>query len=129
MIVHKGNKGIWSKQAQQQKGKNINDFVFTNTGLVWLKETETPIECCLKLHIILEQNLKQNSNTYNKTMVSAKNVCLEPSYQYDSCVIIILVAATLPGMWERTVTIGSAGKTFSVTGWKVHVQYDNNNYQ
>ena len=22
-------------------------------------------------------------------------------------------------MWERTVTIGSAGKTFSVTGWKV----------
>jgi N-succinyldiaminopimelate aminotransferase len=27
--------------------------------------------------------------------------------------------ATLPGMAERTVTIGSAGKTFSVTGWKV----------
>jgi N-succinyldiaminopimelate aminotransferase len=27
--------------------------------------------------------------------------------------------ATLPGMWERTVTIGSAGKSFSFTGWKV----------
>jgi N-succinyldiaminopimelate aminotransferase len=27
--------------------------------------------------------------------------------------------ATLPGMRERTITIGSAGKTFSVTGWKV----------
>uniref|UniRef100_UPI00359025DB kynurenine--oxoglutarate transaminase 3 isoform X2 n=1 Tax=Myxine glutinosa TaxID=7769 RepID=UPI00359025DB len=27
--------------------------------------------------------------------------------------------ATLPGMWERTVTVGSAGKTFSVTGWKL----------
>lgn len=27
--------------------------------------------------------------------------------------------ATLPGMWERTVTVGSAGKTFSVTGWKI----------
>lgn len=26
---------------------------------------------------------------------------------------------TLPGMWERTITIGSAGKTFSVTGWKI----------
>ncbi|XP_039072561.1 kynurenine--oxoglutarate transaminase 3 [Hyaena hyaena] len=26
--------------------------------------------------------------------------------------------ATFPGMWERTITIGSAGKTFSVTGWK-----------
>ncbi|XP_065828920.1 kynurenine--oxoglutarate transaminase 3 isoform X2 [Oscarella lobularis] len=27
--------------------------------------------------------------------------------------------ATLPGMWERTLTIGSAGKAFSVTGWKI----------
>ncbi|XP_063506461.1 kynurenine--oxoglutarate transaminase 1 isoform X5 [Pongo pygmaeus] len=26
--------------------------------------------------------------------------------------------ASLPGMWERTLTIGSAGKTFSATGWK-----------
>ena len=26
--------------------------------------------------------------------------------------------ATLPGMWERTLTMSSAGKTFSVTGWK-----------
>lgn len=27
--------------------------------------------------------------------------------------------ATLPGMAERTLTLGSAGKTFSFTGWKV----------
>ncbi len=27
--------------------------------------------------------------------------------------------ATLPGMWERTVTINSTGKTFSMTGWKI----------
>ncbi|XP_073909162.1 kynurenine--oxoglutarate transaminase 1 isoform X3 [Castor canadensis] len=27
--------------------------------------------------------------------------------------------ASLPGMWKRTLTIGSAGKTFSATGWKV----------
>ncbi|XP_054644699.1 kynurenine--oxoglutarate transaminase 3-like isoform X2 [Dunckerocampus dactyliophorus] len=30
-----------------------------------------------------------------------------------------LKIATLPGMWDRTITIGSAGKTFSVTGWKL----------
>jgi N-succinyldiaminopimelate aminotransferase len=30
-----------------------------------------------------------------------------------------LPLATLPGMFERTVTISSAGKTFSLTGWKV----------
>jgi len=27
--------------------------------------------------------------------------------------------ATLDGMWERTVTLSSLGKTFSLTGWKV----------
>ncbi len=27
--------------------------------------------------------------------------------------------ATLPGMYERTLTLSSAGKTFSTTGWKV----------
>ncbi|KAE8742516.1 hypothetical protein FOCC_FOCC011926 [Frankliniella occidentalis] len=31
--------------------------------------------------------------------------------------------ATLPGMWDRTITIGSAGKTFSVTGWKTGWAY------
>ncbi|KAH8273666.1 hypothetical protein KR018_007566, partial [Drosophila ironensis] len=30
---------------------------------------------------------------------------------------------TLPGMWERTITMGSAGKTFSVTGWKIGWAY------
>ena len=27
--------------------------------------------------------------------------------------------ANLPGMWEHTISLGSAGKTFSVTGWKI----------
>lgn len=27
--------------------------------------------------------------------------------------------ATLPGMWERTVTLSSVGKSWSLTGWKV----------
>ncbi len=27
--------------------------------------------------------------------------------------------ASLPGMWERTITIDSTGKTFSLTGWKI----------
>lgn len=26
-------------------------------------------------------------------------------------------------MWDRTITIGSAGKTFSVTGWKIGWAY------
>lgn len=27
--------------------------------------------------------------------------------------------ATLPGMWDRTITVGSAGKSFACTGWRV----------
>jgi aspartate/methionine/tyrosine aminotransferase len=27
--------------------------------------------------------------------------------------------ALLPGMWERTLTVNSTGKTFSMTGWKI----------
>ena len=27
--------------------------------------------------------------------------------------------ASLPGMWDRTLTINSTGKTFSMTGWKI----------
>lgn len=36
---------------------------------------------------------------------------------YDGAVHVPI--ATLPGMAERTLTIGSAGKAFSVTGWKI----------
>ncbi|MDI3341527.1 MAG: methionine aminotransferase [Sphaerobacter sp.] len=36
---------------------------------------------------------------------------------FDDAVHVPL--ATLPGMWERTVTLNSTGKTFSMTGWKV----------
>lgn len=37
--------------------------------------------------------------------------------------IIVFISATLPDMYERTITIGSAGKTFSVTGWKIGWAY------
>lgn len=30
---------------------------------------------------------------------------------------------SLPGMWNRTITVGSAGKTFSVTGWRTGWAY------
>lgn len=31
--------------------------------------------------------------------------------------------ASLPGMWDRTITVSSSGKTFSATGWKVGWAY------
>jgi kynurenine aminotransferase len=37
---------------------------------------------------------------------------------YDGCEHVRM-ADTIDGMWERTLTLGSAGKTFSLTGFKV----------
>lgn len=36
-------------------------------------------------------------------------------------VSLLSLPASLQGMWDRTVIIGSAGKTFSATGWKVNI--------
>ena len=41
------------------------------------------------------------------------------TYQDETRPVQHIRMATLPGMWERTITLGSAGKTFSVTGWKI----------
>ncbi|WP_409330272.1 pyridoxal phosphate-dependent aminotransferase [Trujillonella humicola] len=40
-------------------------------------------------------------------------------YEHMTYGVAHLPIASLPGMAERTLTISSAGKTFSVTGWKV----------
>ena len=36
---------------------------------------------------------------------------------FDDCEHLSI--GSLPGMWERTLTVSSAGKTFSLTGWKI----------
>lgn len=41
--------------------------------------------------------------------------CYE-KFAYDSEHISL---ATIPGMWERTVTVSAASKTFSMTGWRI----------
>lgn len=52
----------------------------------------------------------------------AHNVTVLADEVYDQLVFggaAHVPIATLPGMWERTLTINSTGKTFSVTGWKI----------
>lgn len=34
-----------------------------------------------------------------------------------------MITGTLPDMWDRTVTIGSAGSAFSVSGWRIGWTY------
>jgi aspartate/methionine/tyrosine aminotransferase len=52
----------------------------------------------------------------------AHNLLVITDEVYDQIVFedaIHIPMATLPGMWNRTLTIGSTGKTFSMTGWKI----------
>ena len=51
----------------------------------------------------------------NGLELSSNEWSIHPSCASSS----LLLLATLPGMWDRTITVGSAGKTFSATGWKV----------
>jgi N-succinyldiaminopimelate aminotransferase len=46
-------------------------------------------------------------------------VVCDEVYEHQTYDLPHVPLATLPGMAERTLTISSAGKTFSVTGWKV----------
>jgi N-succinyldiaminopimelate aminotransferase len=46
-------------------------------------------------------------------------VVTDEVYEHMTYDVAHIPIATLPGMQERTLTISSAGKTFSFTGWKV----------
>jgi aspartate/methionine/tyrosine aminotransferase len=46
-------------------------------------------------------------------------VIADEVYEEITFGITHLRIATLPGMWERTLTLSSLGKTFSLTGWKL----------
>jgi aspartate/methionine/tyrosine aminotransferase len=71
---------------------NPTGKVFTRT------ELETIAELCLRHDVIVISDEVYSEITFDSEHVSI---------------------ATLPGMFERTLTIDSMGKTFSVTGWKV----------
>lgn len=57
-------------------------------------------------------SLCQKHNAIAITDEVYEHLTYEPSLPHISL-------ATLPGMWERTVTLSSLGKSFSLTGWKI----------
>lgn len=65
---------------------------------------------CAELELIA--SLCQEHNTLAFTDEVYEHLTYEPSLPHISL-------ATLPGMWERTVTLSSLGKSFSLTGWKI----------
>ena len=57
-------------------------------------------------------SLCQKHSTIAITDEVYEHLTYEPSLPHISL-------ASLPGMWERTVTLSSLGKSFSLTGWKI----------
>lgn len=57
-------------------------------------------------------SLCQKHNVIAITDEVYEHLTYEPSLPHISL-------ASLPGMWERTVTLSSLGKSFSLTGWKI----------
>ncbi len=54
--------------------------------------------------------------------LATKHDCLilsDEVYEHLTYGVTHVPIASLPGAWERTITVSSAGKTFSFTGWKV----------
>ncbi len=67
--------------------------------------------------VYTEQELRLIADLCQKYDVVAVTDEVYEHIIFDDCKHVCM--ATLPGMSNRTVTISSAGKTFSMTGWKV----------
>lgn len=78
--------------------------------------------------VVLNNPHNPTGTTFGKEVLSEivalakKHDCLIVSdevYEHLTFGVPHIPVASLPDAWERTVTISSAGKTFSLTGWKV----------
>ena len=78
--------------------------------------------------IVLNNPHNPTGTTFGKELLAeivalaTEHDCLIVSdevYEHLTFGVAHLPIATLPGAWERTITISSVGKTFSFTGWKV----------
>ncbi|KAJ1673126.1 arylformamidase, partial [Spiromyces aspiralis] len=91
----------------------LESKITSNTKIIVLNTPHNPLG-----KVFDQQELEaiaEVAKKYNLLVISDEvyeNLCLDPDNQH-------LSIATLPGMWERTLTVFSAGKLFGITGWRV----------
>ncbi|XKL68025.1 hypothetical protein PGB90_003516 [Kerria lacca] len=104
-------KDAFSSKSWQLNRNELENIFNEKTKLIILNTPHNPTG-----KVFIREELEMIGNLCKKYNV----VCLSDEvYEwlvYKPAVHVRI--ASLPGMWERTLTIGSAGKTFSVTGWK-----------
>lgn len=94
---------------------NMSEFAASITPRTRLLVLNTPNNQLGKMYSRRELEAIANLCIRHNILVLADEVYEQMYYQPNEHLSI----AKLPGMWQRTITVGSAGKTFSVTCWKV----------
>ncbi|CAG9863976.1 unnamed protein product [Phyllotreta striolata] len=67
--------------------------------------------------------MKCTSGWCTSRAITTGSVRNTKTFRYIVCGFELLFPASLPGMFERTVTLGAAEKSFGVTGWQIGWAY------
>ncbi|XP_022124479.2 kynurenine aminotransferase isoform X1 [Pieris rapae] len=119
-------KFIALKPKQTESELTSNNWVLDETELASLFNSKTKILILNTPHNPLGKVFKREELEFIANLCKKHNVLCLSDEVYEWMVYEPnkhIRMATLPDMWERTITIGSAGKTFSVTGWKIGWAY------
>lgn len=102
---------LWAKYLPRKSWNSSEICVSNGTSCVsWMRFTSG-----LSTNLTTTSEWVSLFNARNKKLISACTRIV--NYIFES------ILASLPQMWDRTITICSAGKTFSVTGWKLGWAY------
>ena len=96
---------------------NPTGKVFTRTEMEYIAESlELASPDCIVLSDEVYKYIVHSSPTINNNNNNNQNMDQKDESLFCRGHIHF---ASLPGMWDRTITISSAGKTFSATGWQI----------
>lgn len=93
--------------------KEFESKVSNRTKMLVLNTPNNPLG---KIYSISELKAIADICIKHNILVLADEVYEQMYYSEEERHVSI---ASLAGMWARTITVGSAGKSFSVTGWKI----------
>jgi len=96
---------------------DINELEKVITGKTKMIMVNTPHNPIGK--VFTKEELQQIANLAIKHNLLVLSDEVYETLVFSDSVSKHVSIASLPGMYERTVAIGSVGKTFSVTGWKI----------
>ena len=97
-------------------GERLERLITDKTRIILLNTPHNPTGKVFTRHEL--ELIAELARRYD-LLVVADEVYEHLVYSRDGAEVAHIPIAGLPGMRERTVTLSSAGKTFSFTGWKV----------